>query len=77
MDDFVILPDDKTMEKLAAEYSKIRAKTFADEKPAQILTTDDTPPHHGETPPVKYVYTNSYFLVTVISALMLKSTKFK
>lgn len=50
MDDFIILPDGKTMEKLAAEYGKVKAKTFSDSgvtalsaqklKPLKIVVRD-------------------------------------
>ena len=72
MEDFIIYPDDKTMEKLAAEYAKIKAKTFT--STAEILEENEpvttvSPYRRNTLPP--------YFLVTLISAAILKSIKSK
>ncbi len=71
MDDYIIYPDDKTIERLAAEYGRVRAKTFAEN--AQILENDKAvtaapaPTNNGRP------YSSYYFLVTFTSALIIKS----
>lgn len=44
MNDFNLLPDDKTFEKLASEYAKVKAKTFSSDNCVQPLSLSANTP---------------------------------